>query len=217
LNKSWDRRQWSNVDEYFSWSEVWLNEANRVMRDDASIYVFQDWFLVAEYVLLMKKIFPYFNNWITWCRNKGRSSTKNYKSSKEEILYFSKSRTPTFHEQKKLRPVIAPYKDKEGKPKGWFIDEMGERVRWTGVGNVWHYTPPVWSSKEERPFHPTQKPLMMLERIISASSNEGDLVLDLFSGSGTTSVAAKKLNRNFLGVEKEESFWKLACQRLEKI
>ena len=87
-------------------------------------------------------------------------------------------------------------------------------MRWTGVGNVWHYTPPVWSSKMEKPFHPTQKPLMMLERIIEASSNEGDFVLDLFSGSGVASVAAQRLKRNFLGIEKSEKFHKLACQRL---
>jgi site-specific DNA-methyltransferase (adenine-specific) len=158
----WDN-QWVNKDEYLKWCVIWFQESFRILKDDGAFYCFQDWRLVAEYVIELKKIFPYFQNWITWERIKGRSSKTNWKSSKEEILYFSKSKFPKFIEQKKLRPVIAPYKDINGKPKGWFIDENGNRVRWTGVGNVWHYTPPVWSSLIEKPQHPTQKPLMLLD------------------------------------------------------
>ena len=210
----WDK-QWSNVNEYMEWCVKWFKESFRVLKKEGAFYCFQDWRLVSEYVIELKKIFPYFQNWITWERIKGRSSKINWKSSKEEILYFSKSKLPKFFEQKKLRPVIAPYKDENGKPKGWFVDEEGNRVRWTGIGNVWHYTSPVWSSKTEKPQHSTQKPLMLLERIISAHTIEGDLVLDFFAGSGTTGVACKKLNRNFILVEKEKKFSLLALQRLQ--
>lgn len=214
LDTAWDKKQWKNQEEYFDWCRSWFNECFRVMKPDASIYIFQDWRLVAEFVIELKKVFPYFRNWITWERIKGRSSKTNFKSSKEEILYFSKSSNPTFNEQQKLRPVIAPYKDKDGKPKGWYVDEEGNRVRWTGVGNVWHYTPPVWSSKEEKPFHSAQKPLMMIERIVNSSSNEGDLVVDLFAGSGTTSVVCKKLERQSIGIEKDNKFYYYALERL---
>ncbi len=212
LNVDWDKKQWQSVDDYLQWSKSWFAECYRVLKDDGSIYVFQDWRLVSEFVIELKKVFPYFRNWITWERIKGRSSRINYKSVKEEILYFSKSSKPIFHEQYKIRPVIAPYKNKDGTPKGWFVDEAGSRIRWTGVGNVWHYTPPVWSSKEERPTHPTQKPLMMLERIIGASSNEGDVVIDLFSGSGTAAVVCKKMKRDFISVEVNNEY----CEKIKE-
>lgn len=217
LNKTWDKGQWKTQEEYLEWCRSWFQECSRILKNSGSIYIFQDWRLVSEFVLELKKIFPYFHNWVTWERNKGRASKVNFKSSKEEILIFCKAKQPVFNAQTKLRPVIAPYKDEEGKPKGWIIDEEGNRVRWTGVGNVWHYTPPVWSSIEDKPFHPTQKPIMMLERIIEASSNKDDLVLDLFSGSGVCSVAAKKLGRHFIGIERDENYAKLANERLKGI
>jgi site-specific DNA-methyltransferase (adenine-specific) len=215
-NQKWDN-QWKNIEEYLNWCKIWFNESFRILKKDGAFYCFQDWRLISEYVIELKKVFPYFQNWITWERIKGRSSKINWKSSKEEILYFSKSKQPKFFEQKKIRPVIAPYKDIEGKPKGWFVDEEGNRVRWTGIGNVWHYTPPVWSSIEEPPKHPTQKPLMMIERIINAHTLENDLILDFFLGSGTTCIAAKKLKRNFLGFENNKEYFNIACNRIGQI
>jgi site-specific DNA-methyltransferase (adenine-specific) len=214
-NYKWDS-QWKNKDEYMDWCKIWFKESFRILKESGAFYCFQDWRMVSEYVIELKKIFPYFQNWITWERIKGRSSKTNWKSTKEEILYFSKIEQPKFFEQKKIRPVIAPYKDMDGKPKGWFVDEEGNRVRWTGTGNVWHYTPPVWSSKEEPPQHPTQKPLMMIERIIEAHTEKGDLVLDFFCGSGTTCVGAKKLERNFIGIENNEKYFQIAKERIEK-
>lgn len=213
-NQQWDN-QWKNQKEYLDWCEIWAKECKRILKNDGAFYSFQDWRMIAEYVILLKSIFPYFQNWIAWERIKGRASSKNWKSSKEEIVYFSKSQNPKFFAQEKLRPVIAPYKDEEGKPKGWFVDEEGNRVRWTGVGNVWHYTPPVWSSKTEPPRHPTQKPLMMMERIIESATEEMDIVLDCFDGSGSTLVAAKNLKRQFIGVEKEEKFYNTCLERLK--
>lgn len=209
----WDN-QWKSELEYIEWCKVWFKECHRILKDDGAFYCFQDWRLVSEYVIELKKIFPFFQNWITWERIKGRASNTNWKSSKEEILYFSKSGSPKFFPEKKIRPVIAPYKDKDDKPKGWFVDEEGNRVRWTGIGNVWHYTPPVWSSKEEKPFHPTQKPIMMIERIIRAHTEDNDIILDCFAGSGTTGAAAKKLGRKYILIEKEIEYFNKIKERL---
>lgn len=214
LNKKWDK-QWEDEKEYLNWCKKWFKQCHRVLKEDGNFYVFQDWRLVSEYVIILKKVFPYFINWITWERIKGRSSKKKFKSVKEEILVFSKSKNPKFKEQKKIRPVIAPYRDKDGKPKGWFIDEEGNRVRWTGVGNVWHYTPPVWSSKKEKPIHPTQKPLMMIERIIKSSSEKNDIVLDPFAGSGTTAIACMELKRKYICIEKDKKIFKSARKRID--
>jgi len=212
-NHDWDN-QWKSVDEYMDWCEQWFVECHRVLKEDGAFYCFQDWRLVSNFVIRLQKIFPYFQNWITWERIKGRASKTNWKSSKEEILYFSKSKKPKFNAQTKIRPVIAPYKNEDGTPKGWFVDEEGNRVRWTGVGNVWHYTPPVWSSNIEKPTHPTQKPLMMIERIILSATDENDFVLDCYAGSGTTGVAAKRLNRNFILVEQQEKYYKTILERI---
>lgn len=214
IQNEWDN-QWKSVEEYIEWCRLWTNECKRILKKDGSFYVFQGWENVAEYVVMAKTVFPYMINWIAWERIKGRSSNINWKSTKEELLFFSNSSNPKFIPQPKIRPVIAPYKDKDGKPKGWYVDEEGNRVRWTGTGNVWHYTPPVWSSKEEPPTHPTQKPLMMLERIIRSSTYPGDTVVDCFAGSGTTLVAAKKLYRSYIGVEKDKEYYKLCSDRLE--
>ncbi|MGZ9432372.1 DNA-methyltransferase [Mycoplasma sp. 613B] len=75
---------------------------------------------------------------------------------------------------------------------------------------------PVVSGKEKVD-HPTQKSLKLMEEIIKIHTNEGDLILDPFMGSGTTGVAALKLKRNFIGIEKDEKYFKIAKERIEKI
>jgi site-specific DNA-methyltransferase (adenine-specific) len=210
---SWDK-QWKTKEEYLGWCDLWFKECFRVLKTTGAFYTFQDWRLVSNYVIKLQEIFPYFQNWITWERIKGRSSAVNWKSTKEEILYFSKTKHPIFFEQKKLRPVIAPYKNEDGTPKGWFIDEEGNRVRWTGTGNVWHYTPPVFSSKTEKPVHPTQKPVALIERILRAHTEPGYIVLDCFAGSGTTGVAARNLGLDFILIEKEYKYVEKILDRL---
>ncbi|MBF0555982.1 MAG: adenine-specific DNA-methyltransferase, partial [Nitrospirae bacterium] len=81
-------------------------------------------------------------------------------------------------------------------------------------GNVWEF-PRVRYKMEEYENHPTQKPVVLLERIIKASSNSGDLVLDPFSGTFTTSFVASKLGRNSIGIELQEDYVKIGLRRLE--
>jgi site-specific DNA-methyltransferase (adenine-specific) len=86
--------------------------------------------------------------------------------------------------------------------------EAGDRQ----MKSVWRFTPPVAAEKEFGA-HPTQKPLALLERIIQAASDPGDLVVDPFVGSGTTAVAATKHGRRFIGIDTEEKFLDLAKKR----
>jgi DNA modification methylase len=109
--------------------------------------------------------------------------------------------------------VIAPYRE-NGKPKDWEESEDGERTRLTHPSNIWtDLTVPFWSMPENTP-HPTQKPEALVERIIIASSKPGDRVLDLFSGSGTASVVAKRLGREYLGIEMNPEFVRYGMKRL---
>jgi site-specific DNA-methyltransferase (adenine-specific) len=111
------------------------------------------------------------------------------------------------------RQVIAPYTSENGVPKDWHDGENG-RFRLTHPSNLWtDLTVPFWSMPENTD-HPTQKPEKLLAKIILASSQEGDVVFDPFLGSGTTSVVAKKLNRQYIGVEIDEQFACLVEKRL---
>ncbi len=154
------------------------------------------------------------DNWVTWARQKGRGSSKHLKSQREELFHFTKDPSNyTWNNLKMLREVIAPYV-KDGRPRGWFLDENGKRVRWTGLGNVWTYSAPQFNGVSEKQIHSSQKSVMMMERIIRLSSNENDLVLDPFMGSGTTGIACKLSNRNFKGFENDNSMYEKASKRI---
>ena len=110
--------------------------------------------------------------------------------------------------------MIAPYRDKNGQPKDW-VDDGTHKTRLTHPSNIWtDISIPFWSMPENTN-HPTQKPEKLIAKLILASSNEGDVILDPFVGSGTTSVVAKKLNRNYIGIEREKEYAALTEKRLE--
>tara|TARA_Y100000310_G_scaffold329694_1_gene400020 strand:+ start:609 stop:1358 length:750 start_codon:yes stop_codon:yes gene_type:complete len=207
-------KDWDKLDNFIKFTEAWVKECFRILKDDGSFYSFMDWRNVSEFKLLLDK-YGTIKNWITWHRTKGRNSSDNYKSTKEEILYYIKGKKYKWNEQKMLKKHVFPYK-KDGKPRGWFTNEDGIKCRWTGLGNVWFYTVPFWNMPEYVK-HPSQKPEMMIERIILSSSNEGDIVLDPFVGSGTTCVVAKKLNRSYIGIEISEEYCKTAETRIKAI
>ena len=109
--------------------------------------------------------------------------------------------------------MIAPYKE-NGQPKEWSDSEDG-KFRDTHPSNLWtDLTVPFWSMPENTD-HPTQKPEKLLAKVILASTNPGDLVLDPFAGSGTTAVVAKKLGRRFTMIEADEQHCLTALKRLE--
>ena len=112
------------------------------------------------------------------------------------------------------RRVLAPYRE-NGKPKDWFTDG-GEKYRDTCPSNFWDdVTVPYWSMSENTA-HPTQKPEKLIAKLVLASSEKGDLVLDPFGGSGTTAAVAKKLGRHYLSIEKNPEYCAYAEARLER-
>ena len=155
-------------------------------------------------------------NRISWEREKGRAAADNWKNCLEDIWYFTKSDDFTFNLDavKVQRKVLAPYRDINGEPKDWQENE-GQKLRYTAPSNIWtDITVPFWSMPENTE-HPTQKPEKLIAKLILASSNKEDMVFDPFVGSGTTAVVAKKLGRNFLGIERERKYVALALKRLE--
>lgn len=200
---------------YEKWLDKWLKKTVRILKDHATIYICADWKTSLAIPQIAGKYFI-LQNRISWEREKGRSAQKNWKNCLEDIWFFTKSRDYTFNLDavKVMRPVVAPYKDKEGKPKDWTEDQKG-KFRLTSPSNIWtDISVPFWSMPENTP-HPTQKPEKLIAKLILASSQEGDLVFDPFLGSGTTAVVAKKLGRHFLGIEREKEYVAYAMHRLQ--
>ncbi len=206
----------TNDESYIEWFEKWVKELPRVMKPNGSLYFCGDWKTSPLYYQVLSKYFCVKNR-ITWEREKGRGSNKNWKNNIEDIYFCTmndKEYVFNIDAVKVKKKVIAPYKDEEGNAKDWFV-ENGEKFRFTHPANVWtDITVPYWSMAENTE-HPTQKPEKLIAKLILASSNEGNMVFDPFLGSGTTAVVAKKLKRNFCGVEREEGYCLLATKRLK--
>ncbi len=201
--------------DYEIWLASWLEKLTRTLKPTASIYICGDWQSSTAIHRVLDRLFTVRNR-ITWEREKGRGAKTNWKNCSEDVWFCTMSDDYTFNvdDVKLKRQVMAPYTDQKGKPKDWNESDNG-RFRLTHPSNMWtDLTVPFWSMPENTD-HPTQKPEKMLAKIILASSNEGDVVLDPFLGSGTTSVVAKKLGRHYVGIEIDELYCCLAEKRLD--
>jgi len=202
-------------DEYEEWVESWLKKLVRLLKPEASIYICCDWKSSSSIYNVAKKYFK-IQNRITWEREKGRGAKANWKNCTEDIWFCTMSDNFTFNidDVKLKRKVLAPYKHDDGAPKDW-QNETDGNFRITAPSNIWtDISIPFWSMPENTD-HPTQKPEKLLAKIILAGSNKGDIVFDPFAGSGTTQVTAKKLGRNYVGVEIDEYYCCLTEKRLE--
>jgi len=216
LNKDFNGNPFkqSTSTEYEKYTEKWINSIKPLLKSNASIYVCCDWNSSMVIGPVLKRHFQ-LQNRITWQREKGRGAKFNWKNSMEDIWFATKSKSYTFNVEdvKIRRRVIAPYKI-EGNPKDWEETEEGN-FRNTYPSNFWDdISIPYWSMKENTA-HPTQKSEKLLAKLILASSNPGDIVFDPFLGSGSTSVTAKKLGRNYVGIEQDPQYCIWAEKRLE--
>lgn len=200
--------------DYRRWFEQWFIPLLPLLKPSATVYVCADWqSSMVIYPVLEQHL--QIRNRITWEREKGRGAKRNWKNSAEDIWYCTVSNTYVFNlETVKLkRRVLAPYRDQRGAPKDWQETSSG-RFRETHPSNLWtDISVPFWSMPENTD-HPTQKPEKLMAKLILASSQAGDLVLDPFLGSGTSAVVAKKLQRHYIGIEIDEGYCCLAQKRL---
>ncbi len=204
-----------NQKDYENYTCKWIECILPLLKKTASIYVCCDW---ESSLLIGNILHKYFNvvNRITWQREKGRGSLKNWKNSMEDIWFATVSNKYTFNVESVMsrRKVVAPYKV-NGEPKDWEKTGNGN-YRNTYPSNFWDdISIPYWSMPENTA-HPAQKPEKLFAKLILASSNKGDIVLDPFVGSGTTSVVAKKLGRHYIGIEQNPLYCAWAEYRLEK-
>ena len=217
LTKSYDgtafRRR--GAAEYEEYTRAWLAAVEPLLLPHGSIYVCCDWQSSLVIGRVLEELFTVRNR-ITWQREKGRGARRNWKNSMEDIWFATAGADYTFNLDavRLRRRVVAPYRV-DGRPKDWVEDARGG-YRDTCPSNFWDdITVPFWSMPENTA-HPTQKPEKLLAKLILASSNAGDTVLDPFLGSGSTSVTAKKLGRHYIGIELEPQYCQWAEQRLER-
>ncbi|MCX6344216.1 MAG: site-specific DNA-methyltransferase [Armatimonadetes bacterium] len=218
LDKTFNGQRFAkmSVEDYAIWFDNVVQVLKPMLKADASIYVCCDWITSQSVYSVLVRHFRVQNR-ITWEREKGRGAKHNWKNACEDIWFCTMSNDYTYNVDavKMRRKVIAPYKDESGKPKDWMRTQEGN-FRDTHPSNFWtDITIPFWSMPENTD-HPTQKSEKLIAKLILASSNKGDFVLDPFLGSGTTSVVAKKLERRYLGIEVEEQYCLWAEYRLEQ-
>jgi site-specific DNA-methyltransferase (adenine-specific) len=188
--------------EYETFTKRWLAEATRLMKPTGSIYIFMGVRFISTLFRMLEEDFKLnFNGWITWHYTQGVGRKRGFSSRHEDILYFTKTDSYTFN----LDDVRIPQK------------YFRKRNNMTGAnpGDVWQFSHVHYCSAE-REKHPTQKPEALMERMIKASSNEKDLVLDPFVGSGTTCRVARLLNRRWIGVDLNPDYIQMGERRIEQ-
>jgi len=203
-----------SITKYAKWFENLLIKLLPVFKSNASVYVCSEWYTSTAVHLVLEKYLKVRNR-ITWEREKGRGAKRNFKNASEDIWFATVSDDYVFNvaDVKLKRKVLAPYTDVNGVPKDW-QNSLDGQFRLTHPSNLWNdITVPFWSMPENTD-HPTQKPEKLLAKLILASTREKDFVFDPFMGVGSSCVAAKKLNRKFLGVEIEKEYCLLAAKRL---
>lgn len=203
------------IEAYTEWLDQVLSAFLPSLKPNASVYICGDW-LTSVSIFEVANRHLTVRNRITWEREKGRGSKSNWKNNSEDIWFCTLGSEYTFNPDdiRHRRPVIAPYRSREGLPKDWQESNSGN-FRDTHASNLWtDISIPFWSMPENTD-HPTQKSEKLIAKLILASSKKSDFVLDPFSGSGSSCVVAKKLERRFLGIELDQDFALLTLKRLE--
>lgn len=208
-----DKGDWDtslDINQKLSYHRRWIRLCREVLNDNGTIWISATLHSVyAIGVALEMEGFSIINN-IIWQKTNPSPNLacRCFTHSTETVIWARKQLTP----------------NKKGKHT-FNYDIMKEENNNKQMKDVWKFeeepefyisTVTPQSEKKEGK-HPTQKPIGLLERIIKASTNEGDLILDPFNGSGTTGIAAKMLNRKYIGIEKEKEYLDLTIRRLEAL
>lgn len=216
------------IEHYIGWMVERLKELHRVLKPTGSIYVHLDWHAVHYVKVEMDKIFGYrnYNNDIIWCYTIGGKSKDRFARKHDTILFYRKGSSCIFNEKqiripRKANSHMALAKDADGREYQYKICKKKEYRYYLDEGKIpedyWTDIETLNYEDKERIGYPTQKPAALLERIIKASSNEGDIVLDAFCGCGTTIAVAEKLNRKWIAIDVSPVAVKVMTERLNQL
>jgi site-specific DNA-methyltransferase (adenine-specific) len=214
-----------NKIEYLEWTENWLEEIRRVLKPTGSLFVAIGDEYAAEMKIRLDQLGLTMRNWIIWHYTFGVNCTLKFNRSHAHIFYYvvDPKNFKFFRENVRVPSARqTTYGDRRANAGGklpddtWVLRPQEEERAFSSDTDTW-YVSRVCGTFKERGDHPCQMPEAVLERIIRVSSEPGDLILDPFAGSGTTLAAAKKLGRDYLGIELSKEYVRKIRQRLKKI
>lgn len=193
--------------QYLEWSKAWITELIRITKPTGSVFIHNipEW--LTHYAAILNNL-GHFQHWLVW-DSLARPCRKTFLPSHYGILFYTKEKQGfTFNELRsphklcsKCKSFIKDYGNKPRHPFGPVLTDV-----WSDIGRV--------QSKELRANHPCPLPEKLLERIILTATNAGDIVLDPFSGTGTTAAVAKKLGRSYIGIEIDPKYVAFSKERL---
>jgi len=218
----WDK--FESQEKYIDWSIQWISEVARILKKDGTLYVCGFSEILAD---IKHPAMKYFESckWIVWYYKNKANIGNDWGRSHESILHFRKSKKPTFN----VDDVRIPYGEHTLKYPSHPQAETSQYGNNGKRKDIWTPNPKGAKPKDvieipttcngmgEKTPHPTQKPEELLRKIIFASSNPGDLVIDPFSGSGTTLVVAEQLGRKWMGCELNSDYNSYAISRLQNV
>ncbi len=213
------------ADDYLDWTRAWTREVARVLKPTGSFWLaIGDEFAAELKVLVHRELGLSPRSWVIWYYTFGVNCSKKFNRSHAHLLYFVKDpKRFTFN----VDPIKVPsarqlvYADRRANPSGrlpddtWILRPQNVPDGFLQADDTWHMPRVCGTFKERAGWHGCQMPEQVLGRIIRASSNPGDLVLDPFAGSGTTLAVARKLGRRALGFELSPEYAARAQGRLE--
>ena len=221
---------WENMDDYVAYTKIRLQECKRVLKRTGSIFVHCDRNASHYLKIVLDEIFGVtnFQSEIVWSYKRWSNSKKGLLNNHQIIFFYSKSKDFKFNtiytdysETTNVDQILQDrVKDEKGKSR-YKVDKngqvvMGQAKKGVPLSDVWEI-PYLNPKAKERVGYPTQKPIILLEQIIKLVTDEDDIVLDPFMGSGTTIVASKLLNRKYLGFDITNDAVELTLERLEGI
>ncbi|MHC4742014.1 MAG: DNA-methyltransferase [Planctomycetota bacterium] len=196
-------------EDYVKWTEKWMSECKRVLKSNGSFYIAIGDEHAADVKYIADEIGLIMRNWIIWHYTFGQQTRGKFARAHTHIFYFVNDGGEfTFNDHAVRVPSDRQliYNDRRANPQGKMPDDV-----WNSYSRV------CGTFKERQGWHPCQMPEGLLKRIIVVSSNEGDCVLDPFSGSGTTAAVAFQLGRNYAGIEISEEYCENSRKRLASL
>jgi DNA modification methylase len=217
--RSFQDRWAGGMDHYIGWLYERVEQMHRILKSTGSIFLHCDWHADAYIrVNILDKLFGIgnFQNSIIWCYRQGGRAKNNFGQKHDTIFWYTKSKNNWVFN---ADPIRVPYEGTGGYVSKGRNIVNGKEYKINPLGKIpedWWDIPALNPMTKERIGYPTQKPEALLERIIKASSNKGDIVLDPFMGGGTTIAAADKLGRQWIGIDQSPMAVKVTEFRLEK-
>ena len=210
-------------EKYVEWCQIWMAEVLRVLKPAGTFWLAIGDEYAAELKVAAKQLGFHTRNWVVWYYTFGVHCKAKFTRSHAHLFYFVKDKKNfTFNFPEIAVPSARQlvYNDKRGNPAGrtpddtWILRPQ-DCEGFSSEEDTWYFPRVAGTFKERAGFHGCQMPEQLLGRIIRACSNPGEAVLDPFTGSATTLVVAKKLEREFIGFELSEEYAKLAGARIE--